>query len=128
MHHYSCQLIKFQGKNVSPVWLKEERDRIAREIRDGLRPKKNEKIVKEMDQLIDQADSNIRQADLSMYKKMPESKYYGTLRGSYIRKEIADDIISISKSFNVDAKIVGKVETSVSKKLTIQSEFGEFYY
>ena len=85
-------LIKFQGKNVSPVWLKEERDRIAREIRDGLRPKKNEKIVKEMDKLIDQANSNIQQADLSMYKKMPESKYYGTLRGSYIRKEIADDI------------------------------------
>ncbi len=47
---------------------------------------------------------------------------------SFDSKEIADDIISISKSFNVDAKIVGKVETSVSKKLTIQSEFGEFHY
>jgi phosphoribosylformylglycinamidine cyclo-ligase len=45
-----------------------------------------------------------------------------------VPQEIADDIISISKSFNVDAKIVGKVETSVSKKLTIQSELGEFHY
>ena len=46
----------------------------------------------------------------------------------YVPQELADDIISISKSFNVDAKIVGKVEASTSKKLTIQSEFGEFHY
>ena len=46
----------------------------------------------------------------------------------YVPKEIADDIIEISKSFNVDAKIVGKVEASTTKKLTIKSEFGEFFY
>ena len=85
-------LIKFQGKNVSPVWLKTERDRIAKEIRDELRPKKNEKLLKEMDKLIDKAETNISGADLSLYKQIPESKYYGTLRGSYVRKEIADDI------------------------------------
>ena len=34
----------------------------------------------------------------------------------------------ISKSFNVDAKIVGRVESSPSKKLTITSEFGVFEY
>ena len=85
-------LIKFQGKDVSPVWLKEERDRIAKEIRDELRPKKDESMVKEMDKLIDQADLNINKADLSMYQKIPESKHYGTLRGAYVRKEIAGDI------------------------------------
>ena len=42
--------------------------------------------------------------------------------------EIANDIIEISKSFNVDAKIVGRVEASDSKKLTIESEFGQFEY
>jgi phosphoribosylformylglycinamidine cyclo-ligase len=46
----------------------------------------------------------------------------------YVPQELANDIISISKSFNVDAKIVGKVEASTSKKLTIQSESGEFHY
>lgn len=46
----------------------------------------------------------------------------------YVAPEIADDIISISKSFNVDAKIVGRVEDSKIKKLTIKSEFGEFTY
>ncbi len=46
----------------------------------------------------------------------------------YVPKEIADDIIVISNSFNVDAQIVGKVEGSDKKKLTITSEFGEFMY
>ncbi|MCH7524583.1 MAG: phosphoribosylformylglycinamidine cyclo-ligase [Bacteroidetes bacterium] len=46
----------------------------------------------------------------------------------YVSLTIADDIISISKSFNVDAQIVGCVESSQEKKLTIKSEFGIFNY
>ncbi len=46
----------------------------------------------------------------------------------YVPKEIANDIIAISKSFNVDAKIVGRVESKGPKQLTIKSEFGEFVY
>jgi len=46
----------------------------------------------------------------------------------YVPQEIASDIIEISKSFNVDAKIIGKVEASETKKLTIKSEFGIFEY
>ena len=46
----------------------------------------------------------------------------------YVPQEIANDIITISKSFNVDAKIVGRVEAKGEKKLTIKSEFGEFVY
>ncbi|MDG1475723.1 MAG: AIR synthase-related protein [Vicingaceae bacterium] len=46
----------------------------------------------------------------------------------YVPKDIAESIISISKSFNVDAKIVGRVEAKGEKKLTIKSEFGEFVY
>lgn len=46
----------------------------------------------------------------------------------YVPQEIAEDIIAISKSFNVDAKIVGRVEAEGEKKLTIKSEFGEFIY
>jgi phosphoribosylformylglycinamidine cyclo-ligase len=45
----------------------------------------------------------------------------------YVPEEIADEIIAISKSFNVDAQIVGRVEEG-DKKLTIRSEFGEFVY
>jgi phosphoribosylformylglycinamidine cyclo-ligase len=46
----------------------------------------------------------------------------------YVPKEIAESIIKISKSFNVDAKIIGRVEAQGQKKLTIKSEFGEFVY
>lgn len=46
----------------------------------------------------------------------------------YVPEAIANEIISISESFNVRAKIVGRVEESDSKKLTIKSEFGEFNY
>ena len=46
----------------------------------------------------------------------------------YVPDEIASDIISISKSFNVDAQIIGRVESYNGKKLTINSEFGKFVY
>ena len=45
----------------------------------------------------------------------------------YISPEYAEDIIEISKSFNVDAKIVGRVEEG-TKQLTIKSDKGEFIY
>lgn len=46
----------------------------------------------------------------------------------YVPQEIAQDIIAISKSFNVDAQIVGRVEASETNRLTIRSEFGTFEY
>ena len=46
----------------------------------------------------------------------------------YVPEEIAASIIEISKSFNVDAQIVGRVEEHEGKKLTIQSPYGEFIY
>jgi phosphoribosylformylglycinamidine cyclo-ligase len=70
----------------------------------------------------------IQEESKTEWKEMYQVFNMGHRMELYVPKEIADDIISISKSFNVDAKIVGKVETSVSKKLTIQSEFGEFHY
>lgn len=46
----------------------------------------------------------------------------------YVPAAIAEEIIAISKSFNVDAQIVGRVEKHSGKKLTITSEHGEFIY
>ncbi len=46
----------------------------------------------------------------------------------YVPEEIAEDIILISKSFNVDAQVIGRVESNNGKKLTIKSSFGEFTY
>lgn len=46
----------------------------------------------------------------------------------YVNPSVAEDIINISKSFNVDAKIIGRVEPSEKKHLTIKSTFGTFEY
>lgn len=46
----------------------------------------------------------------------------------YVPQAVADEIIAISKTFNVDAKIIGKVENKGEKKLTIKSAYGEFVY
>jgi phosphoribosylformylglycinamidine cyclo-ligase len=46
----------------------------------------------------------------------------------YVPENIANDIIAISQSFGIEAQIVGRVEASTSKKLTIQSEYGVFEY
>ena len=46
----------------------------------------------------------------------------------YVPAEIADTIIEISKSFKIDAQIIGKVEASDKKQVTIVSENGEFVY
>ncbi len=46
----------------------------------------------------------------------------------YLPEEFASQIIQISKSFNIDAQIVGRVEANSGKKLTIKSPYGEFEY
>ena len=46
----------------------------------------------------------------------------------YVPEEIAADITGISKSFDVDAQIIGYVEQAAQKRVTIDSEFGKFVY
>ncbi len=46
----------------------------------------------------------------------------------YIPEEIAENVIAISESFNVEAQVIGRVEGFDGKKLTIDSEFGTFTY
>jgi phosphoribosylformylglycinamidine cyclo-ligase len=46
----------------------------------------------------------------------------------YLSQEYAQSVIDISRSFNIDAQIVGYVEASDKKKLIIESESGTFEY
>jgi phosphoribosylformylglycinamidine cyclo-ligase len=46
----------------------------------------------------------------------------------YVQPEYVNSIIEICDSFKLEAKQIGKVERSESKKLTIKSEQGEFIY
>ncbi|MFK5982266.1 MAG: AIR synthase-related protein [Flavobacteriaceae bacterium] len=70
----------------------------------------------------------IQEESQTDWKEMYQVFNMGHRMELYIPKEIANDIIEISKSFNVDAKIIGKVEAAENKKLTINSEFGRFNY
>ena len=70
----------------------------------------------------------IQQESKTDWKEMYQVFNMGHRMELYVNPEIADEIIAISKSFNVDAQIVGRVEASEEKKLTIKSEFGEFQY
>ena len=45
----------------------------------------------------------------------------------YVRPEMAEKVIALSKSFNIDAQVVGHIEEG-KRSLTIQSEFGTFDY
>lgn len=46
----------------------------------------------------------------------------------YIDQDLAEEIISIAKSFNIEAKIIGRVEASEQPEVVIKSDMGEFRY
>lgn len=63
------------------------------------------------------------------WKEMYQVFNMGHRMEIYCPQEVADDLIAISKSYNVDAQIVGRVEDSPSgKKLSIHSAHGDFTY
>ncbi|WP_026704272.1 AIR synthase related protein [Flavobacterium soli] len=70
----------------------------------------------------------IQEQSKTDWKEMYQVFNCGHRMELYVPENIAQDIIELSKSFNVDAQIVGRVETSDTKKLTIKSEFGVFEY
>ena len=70
----------------------------------------------------------IQEESKTDWKEMYKVFNMGHRMEIYVPKEVAEDIISISKSFNIDAQIVGRVEKYDGKKLTINSPYGEFVY
>ena len=70
----------------------------------------------------------IRQESGTDPKEMYQVFNMGHRLEFYVPEKVAQKIISISKSFNVDAQIIGRVEDHPHKKLTIASELGTFIY
>jgi phosphoribosylformylglycinamidine cyclo-ligase len=62
------------------------------------------------------------------WKEMYQVFNCGSRMEIYCDAKFAETIIAISKSYNVDAQIIGYVESSENKKVTIQSEHGTFEY
>ena len=72
--------------------------------------------------------SLIQQESGTSWREMYQVFNMGHRMELYVPQEIATAIIQISQSFNVDAQIVGSVEESNKKKLTILSDKGSFSY
>ncbi|MFC2089685.1 AIR synthase related protein [Bacteroidota bacterium] len=70
----------------------------------------------------------IQEESKTQWKEMYQVFNMGHRFEIYTDETTAKEIISISDGFNVEAKIVGRVEASDLKKLTIISEFGTFEY
>ncbi|PWL30848.1 AIR synthase related protein [uncultured Roseivirga sp.] len=70
----------------------------------------------------------IQQESGTDWKEMYKVFNMGHRMEIYIDEKYANDIISISKSFRVDAKIIGRVETLEETKLTIESSVGKHLY
>ena len=70
----------------------------------------------------------IQEQSKTDWKEMYQVFNCGHRMELYVSPEVAEVIISISKSFNIDAKIVGRVEAASTKKLTIRSTYGTFEY
>ena len=61
------------------------------------------------------------------WKEMYQVFNMGHRMEIYVKPEFADQVIAISKSFGVDAQVVGRIEEG-TRSLTIKSEYGEFNY
>jgi phosphoribosylformylglycinamidine cyclo-ligase len=70
----------------------------------------------------------IQEQSQTNWKEMYQVFNCGHRMELYVPATIANDIIAISQSYGVQAQIVGRVEMSENKKLTIESEYGVFEY
>lgn len=70
----------------------------------------------------------IQQESKTSWQEMYKVFNMGHRMELYVPQAIAADLISISQSFGIAAQIIGHVEKSDNKQVTITSEFGEFVY
>lgn len=70
----------------------------------------------------------IKEESNTDWKEMYQVFNMGHRMEIYVSPEDAEEIIQISKSFNIDAQVIGHVEEDSNPSLTIKSEFGVFNY
>ncbi|WP_212006290.1 AIR synthase related protein [Chitinophaga sp. HK235] len=70
----------------------------------------------------------IQEQSGTSWKEMYQVFNMGHRMELYVPEAIAADIISISKSFNIDAQIIGRVEAAEQKQVTVKAPAGTFIY
>lgn len=72
--------------------------------------------------------SIIREESKTQWKEMYQIFNMGHRMELYVPESIAQEIIQISESFDIDGQIIGYCKKADHKQVTIRSEFGEFVY
>jgi phosphoribosylformylglycinamidine cyclo-ligase len=70
----------------------------------------------------------IQNSSGTSWKEMYEVFNMGHRMEIYCDAAVAESIIAISKTFAVDAQVIGRVEASEKPQVSIKSEFGDFEY
>ena len=70
----------------------------------------------------------IQDASGTEWKEMYKVFNMGHRMEVYLPKAYASQVIEISKSFGIEAQVIGRVETAAEKKVTLQTSNGEFVY
>lgn len=70
----------------------------------------------------------IRELSGTDWKEMYKVFNMGHRMELYLSEKHAQEVIDISKAFNVDAQVIGRVEANDKKQLTIRSAYGQFVY
>ena len=70
----------------------------------------------------------IKDQSKTPWKEMYQVFNMGHRLEFYVPEEIANEIISISKSFHIDAKIIGRVERGIKKRVSLITQKGIFEY
>jgi phosphoribosylformylglycinamidine cyclo-ligase len=70
----------------------------------------------------------IQEQSKTDWKEMYQVFNCGHRMELYLNPAVAADVIAISKAYQVNAQIIGRVEASATKKLTITSEHGTYSY
>ena len=87
----------------------------------------NCRVIKDNMFLVPPLFKMIKEQSGTDWKEMYQVFNMGHRMEIYVRPEVADKVIEISKSFNIDAQVVGHIEEG-KKSLLIKSEFGDFDY
>lgn len=70
----------------------------------------------------------IQKQSKTHWKEMYQVFNCGHRLEMYVVPEVAEALIDISSKFNIEAKIIGRVKASPTKRLTIESQYGKFEY
>lgn len=107
---YRKDIVQWQGQRVTAFWLKNEADRIRKQIPyyTGTIARQATTTVAQMDAIVDPVLAALQKVPED-FRQMPNSPRYGRLRGMYVRKEIYDDIIGVGARVGEDAGFAEKL-------------------